>query len=139
MTQKRRVAARLVAAASEVFAPEPDVVAVYLYGSAARGEPAADLDVAVLADRPIAPARLEALAAALQAQGAPDGPEIDLRPLAGSAPRFQFTVIREGNPLFARDPALRVAREARIAGLWADFKPIWERMRLRMLERWRDG
>jgi predicted nucleotidyltransferase len=131
--------ARLAAAASEVFASEPDVVAVYLYGSAARGEPAADLDVAVLADRPIAPARLEALAAALQAHGAPDGPEIDLRPLAGSAPRFQFTVIREGRPLFERDPTLRAVREARIAGLWADFKPTWERMRRRMLERWRDG
>jgi predicted nucleotidyltransferase len=142
-TRRRRLGAdellRLAAATADVFAPEPEVVAVYLYGSAARGEPAADLDVAVLADRALAPARLEALAAALQARGAPDGPEIDLRPLAGTAPRFQFTVIREGIPLFERDAKLRAAREARIASVWADFKPTWERMRRRMLDRWRDG
>jgi hypothetical protein len=39
---------RLEHAAGLVFAREPEVLVVYLYGSAARGEPARDLDVAVL-------------------------------------------------------------------------------------------
>ena len=39
--------ARLHDAASSVFSGESRVVSVYLHGSAARGEPAADLDVAI--------------------------------------------------------------------------------------------
>ena len=42
---------RLRASAQRVFAPHPAIVAAYLYGSGARGEPLADLDVAVLTER----------------------------------------------------------------------------------------
>jgi predicted nucleotidyltransferase len=131
---------RLEEAAREVFAPEPMVVAAWVYGSAARGEPAADLDVAVLLHGgALGHARLEALAAKLQQRGAPHGPEIDLRPLDGAAPRFRVTVLREGRRIFDRDPALRWSYEARFMSEWVDFRPTWERMRRRMLHRWSGG
>lgn len=131
---------RLADAARRVFASEPELLAAYLYGSAGRGEPAADLDVALLSDGPIRDVRrLEALAARLQAEGAPSGPAIDLRPLWGAAPRFQANVLKEGRVLFERDSQRRFAHEAEIMGRWADFKPTWERMRQRMLDRWLRG
>ena len=130
---------QLAAAAARVFAAEPSVIAAYLYGSAARGEPARDLDVAVLFDAKVDPRVLEPLAAALQAAGAPSGPEIDLRPLNHAAPRFQVTVLKEGKLLFERDREARLAHEAHFMSLWADFRPTWLAMRQRMLQRWSHG
>lgn len=130
---------RLAKAAARIFSSEPEVIAVYLYGSAARREPAADLDLAVLADAPIHPRRLEALAGELQGEGAPGGPEIDLRQLWQAAPRFQIEVLKHARLLFERSRGLRLEREALVMSRWADFKPTWERMRRRMLDRWRRG
>ena len=59
---------RLRASAQRVFAPYPAIAAVYLYGSGARGEPLADLDIAVLTERGAEVVGLEPLAAALQAE-----------------------------------------------------------------------
>ncbi|MCK5800629.1 MAG: hypothetical protein KAI47_25750, partial [Deltaproteobacteria bacterium] len=106
---------------------------------AARGEAAADLDVAVLLRAPLQPRRLEELATGLQAAGAPQGPEIDLRPLNRAAPRFQVNVLREGKLLFERNSAERVVREAAFMSRWADFKPVWKKMRRLMLDRWANG
>lgn len=130
---------RLASAARSVFQDEPSVVAVYLYGSAARRQRAVDLDLAVLLDAPFDSARLERFASELQAVGAPSGPPIDLRPLSGAAPRYQAAVIKEGRVLFERDRNTRLQHEAMIMSRWADFKPTWDSMRRRMLERWRHG
>lgn len=130
---------RLTQAASACFREEPKILAAYLYGSAGRDEPARDLDVALLLDAPLDPARIEALAAELQSAGAPSGPELDLRPLLGTGPRFQFRVLEEGRVLYDRDPRRRLEREASILSQWADFKPTWERMRDAMRQRWLDG
>jgi predicted nucleotidyltransferase len=129
---------RLRVAAERVFAPHPAVAAVYLYGSGARGEPLADLDVAVLTEHG-ASVSLEPLAAALQAAGAPHGPDIDMRPLRGTGPRFCANVIREGRLIFERSRRTRIAFEAQSMMEWLDFKATWERMRARMLERWNHG
>jgi predicted nucleotidyltransferase len=130
---------RLTRAATLVFSPHPRVLAVYLYGSAARGEPAVDLDVAVLCEVALDPEDLDRLAVALQEHGAPAGPPIDLRPLVGAGARFQVNVLKEGQVLFERDRGRRLVQEAQIMGRWADYLPTWEQMRHRMLERWRRG
>lgn len=130
---------RLAAAADRVFSTDAGVIAAYLYGSAARGEPARDLDVAVLFDGPFDPAVLEPLAASLERAGAPHGPDIDLRALNGSAPRFQASVLRDGQVLFERDRRERWAHEAALMSRWADFQPVWKAMRRRMFERWSRG
>ncbi|MEO7092734.1 MAG: nucleotidyltransferase domain-containing protein [Polyangiales bacterium] len=130
----------LVRVAADVFGPNESVLAVYLYGSAARGEPAADLDVAVLLEgERVPPAQLEAMASDLQRLGAPHGPEIDLRVLNGAGPRFCVTVLREGRLLYERHRDRRLSCEARFMSQWADFRPTWERMRQRMIARWAGG
>lgn len=131
--------ARLAAAARAVFGRVPEVVAVYLYGSAARGEPANDLDVGVLTTVAVPHRVLEGWASDLQREGAPCGPEIDLRPLAGTAPRFRANVVREGKLLFESDEAARRAFEHRALVEWFDFEPVWRRARRRMLERLSQG
>lgn len=83
--------------------------------------------------------RIEALTARLQAEGAPRGPLVDLRPLWGAAPRFQFNVLKEGRVLFERDRDKRLENEATLISRWADFKPTWERLRRSMLDRWDRG
>jgi predicted nucleotidyltransferase len=130
---------RLRAAAERILSARPEVVAAYLYGSAARGEPAADLDVALLIDGEVDFRRLEALAALLEAEGAPAGPSIDVRPLGGTSPRFRASVISDGRLLYEADRERRLAFEARSLAEWLDFKPTWERMRRRMLDRWANG
>ncbi|HEY3356391.1 MAG TPA: nucleotidyltransferase domain-containing protein [Polyangia bacterium] len=130
---------RVRRAAAAVFAAGEDVLAAYLFGSAARAEPAADVDVAVLFRDAPDPRRLDALAAELQRDAAPAGLDIDLRPLNGASPRFRANVVREGQVLFERDRLLRLEREAQWITMWLDFKPTWERMRRRMLARWDRG
>lgn len=131
---------RLAEAASRLCARHPAIVAAYLYGSAARGEPAADLDVALLFDeRGVDAAELEALAARLEAEGAPQGPHLDVRPLRGANPRFRANMLRDGRLLYEADRTKRIAFEARAMSEWLDFQPTWERMRRLMFERWVHG
>jgi predicted nucleotidyltransferase len=132
--------ARLHDAAIDVFSAEPRVVAAYLHGSAARGEPAADLDVAIACvggDPSIA--ELDAFAARLGRRAGIPGLEIDLRSLGHASPRFGANVLRDGELLFERDARMRSHLESRMMLAWADFQPTWQRMRGRMLGRWRDG
>ena len=130
---------RLCASARRVFAPHPAIAAAYLYGSGARGEPLADLDVAVLTERGADVTGLEPLAAALQVEGAPHGPDIDLRALRGTSPRFRANVLREGRLIFERSRAARIAFEAESMIEWLDFEPTWQPMRAQLLERWIHG
>ena len=99
----------------------------------------ADLDVAVLTERGADTVDFEPLAAALQAEGAPHGPDVDMRPLRGTSPRFRANVIREGRLIFERSRATRIAFEAGSMIEWLDFKPTWEHMRARMFKRWIHG
>jgi predicted nucleotidyltransferase len=130
--------ARLRVACEHTFAAHPAVAAAYLYGSAARAEPAADVDIAVLLDGDASTLSLEAMAARLQREGAPHGPDIDLRSLRGTSPRFRANVIR-GLLLFERSPTARIAFETQAMLEWLDFKPTWEGMRARMIDRWIHG
>ena len=130
----------LRAACAGVLAGWPGIVAAYLHGSAARGEPAADLDIAIAFEaREPGFAELDRLAAALRAEAAiPDLP-LDVRALGPATPRFRANVLRDGVLLFERDRNARVALEAAFMTEWADFEPTWRRMRARMLERWTHG
>jgi predicted nucleotidyltransferase len=130
----------LAAVAARLLAADPRIIAAYLYGSAARGEPASDLDIALLTrEESVDVGDLERIAARLQAEAAPSGPDIDVRFLAGTAPRFRANVIREGRLLYDGDPEARIRFEAQSLGEWLDFKPVWERMRRRMFDRWSHG
>lgn len=131
---------RLHAAALRVFPRWPSVVAAYLHGSAARREPAADVDVAVaFAGAELGFVELDRLAVELGTAAAIRDLSIDLRSLGSATPRFRASVLREGELLFERDRRERARLEARYMTAWTDFEPIWHRMRARMLQRWSRG
>lgn len=118
----------------------PEVKAAYLFGSAARGEPHHDLDIAVLlGPGRIEPLRFDSIAKALQEKVAPRGPEIDLRQLDGTGPHFRVQVLREGRMVYEADADIRLAFEAQSMSEWLDFRPTWEHMRRAMLDRWIHG
>ena len=130
---------RLEEAARRVLERYPEVLAAYLFGSVARGEPARDLDVALLLADGHGSGRLGRIAAELERDAAPAGLEVDLRPLRGSSPRFRANVLRDGRLLIDRDPRARAVFEARAMAEWLDFAPTWRRMRTRLRQRWLRG
>ncbi|MBM4319760.1 MAG: nucleotidyltransferase domain-containing protein [Deltaproteobacteria bacterium] len=132
--------ARLQRAAQEILARYDGIVAAYLYGSAARREAAADLDIGLVLARPCTdPFWLIQVRAELEEAGRPLPLEIDLRCLNGGGPRFLMEVVRDGRLLYERDRAARLRFLAGAMSQWLDFRPCWERLRRVLLEDWRNG
>jgi predicted nucleotidyltransferase len=94
-----------------------ETVAVYRFGSTARGTAtaASDIDIAVLARAPIDPARRFDLQEALAALV---GADVDLADLARSSPVLAIQVITEGQLVHEGDPAARGAFEDRTFGAY---------------------
>lgn len=112
----------------------------FLFGSAARDEPSADLDVAVSFEEPSASreTELRQLEARL-AESALADHEVDVRLLDGATPRFKANVLRDAVLLYARDEKTRIERVARWSSEWAGFEPVWRRMRGALRDRWLRG
>lgn len=126
--------------AGQALARHPEVLAAWLFGSSARGEPARDVDVGVLVDGAgTDPWLTERIAADLDRVRGTIRVPVDVRLLRGASPRFCATVLREGRLFFERSAAARIEFEARTWSEWLDFRPVWERTRRAVLERWGDG
>jgi uncharacterized protein len=111
-----------LAPALEILRREmPDLVAVYLFGSAADDalRPDSDVDLAVYAGMPIDRTRLlilqEALAKAV-------GREVDLIDLAAVSTVLQVQAIGEGRAIDIRDPDAAGFFEVRILRDYQDLK-----------------
>ena len=131
---------RLLKAAQAVLPRRPEVRAAYLFGSAARGEPAADLDLGLVLAGPLpGPFWPDEVASDLLSAGAPLQPELDLRCLSRASPRFLREVLRDGRLLYEQSRAERIRFEVAALGAWADFRPWWLRLRRALLEEWRNG
>jgi len=85
-----------------ICASLPDVLAVYLFGSAASGKthPESDIDMAVLADAPIDPERLWKLAQDIAAMV---NVEIDLIDLRTASTVMRMQIVEGGKRLYCRD------------------------------------
>jgi predicted nucleotidyltransferase len=105
------------------LAVETQVRWAYWFGSAARGEPFHDLDVAVM----LAPGDsqrgtwLGRLAARLQEAAGPL--EVDIVDLRSAAPALRACVVRDGRLLVDRDPHDRRIWEIDVARRWLDLAP----------------
>jgi len=125
-------------AISQYFSQQADVVAAYLFGSAARGQDThlSDVDIAVLLqDDAGGEQRLErmlALTADLEAYT--DG-KVQVTLLNQSPPFLAYQVIRERKRLYERNPAERVEFEVRVMKEYFDFKPRLDFHRRATLER----
>ena len=112
---------RLAAAATE--AP-PRIIAIYLFGSIARGAStsSSDVDLAFLIDPDAADHSVpETLLDGLEAAGKrPVDPVV----LAGAAPDLIHRVLRDGVLLLDRAPATRVRFEVQARNEFFDLEPI---------------
>jgi hypothetical protein len=114
-----------------VFGSRSDVVAVYLFGSTARGTArgGSDIDVAVLFDAP--PARtLSGPRFVIEGElertlGAP----VDLVVLNEVPVDLRTRVLRDGRLLVDRDPSARIAFEVRTRNEAFDLEPVLARYR----------
>jgi predicted nucleotidyltransferase len=129
----------LTVAARAVCETRAEVVAVYLYGSTARGEAASDVDLAPLLRHGAAASVCDRMAAEFARIADTGGLEVDMRPLRGTSPRFRANVLREGRVIYQRDLAARLQFEAQSLTEWLDFKPTWEALRAQMFRRWTHG
>lgn len=110
--------ARIIARA----AADPEILAVILFGSRARGEagPGSDFDVClVLASTP--PSDLEAGRKRLEYLSLAD---VDIRVFQQLPLHIRSRVLKEGRALFARDEDALYAPAARTARRWEAFRHI---------------
>lgn len=102
----------------ELRAALPDVLAIYRFGSSVGGTThrGSDIDVAILARAPLAPARRfdlqERLAARL-------GRDVDLVDLAAATPVLAIQVVAHGTVLLDADPVARGHFEDRTFSAYA--------------------
>ncbi len=103
---------------------QKSVVAVYLFGSAARGKttPMSDIDLAVF----LHPYDREA---ALQI-GSYSSPHVDTMVFNDAPPYMKFEIIRDGKPLFIRDKEAVRGMAAAALREYHEYVPFYERQGL---------
>ncbi|MHC4974330.1 MAG: type VII toxin-antitoxin system MntA family adenylyltransferase antitoxin [Planctomycetota bacterium] len=117
----------------QVVATHPGVVAVYLFGSVARGtaKPSSDVDVAVLYEQ-TPPSELGAppmkLEAALEKEL---HRRVQVVCLNKAPPDLGIRVLRHGTLLVERDRSARIRFEVKLRNEYWDLEPILRRCRKR--------
>jgi uncharacterized protein len=99
----------------------PDVQAIYLYGSAARGDagPASDVDIGVvLPPGQVLTNRLDLMARLAAVLGS----EVDLVDLRQAGDFLRMEVLREGRTLYVRDAEQLLEWEARAMSSYCDHR-----------------
>jgi hypothetical protein len=122
----------------------PEILAVYLFGSVARGQagPLSDLDIALLlepAHRRLADSfayqasRLSDLMALLETDA------VDLVLLPAPSPLLQHRILRDKRVLFCRNDRRRLTFEIRASQTYLDLQPLYAAQTRRFFERVRAG
>jgi predicted nucleotidyltransferase len=119
-------------ALAELFQRQPDVVAAYLFGSQARGEPGplSDIDLAVWLDARPEPSRRLRRQLALSGQAASllGTDEVELVILNGAPPLLAQRVIRDGELLAEQDAPARIRLETDAVIRYLDTIPLREEL-----------
>jgi uncharacterized protein len=104
----------------------PEVVAVYAFGSLARGTgtPQSDVDVAVLLREPSAPDASAAAEALLDPLERAARRTVDLVVLNSAAPDLVHRVLRDGVLLLDRDRSRRLRFEVEARNAYFDLEPV---------------
>jgi predicted nucleotidyltransferase len=117
-----------MAALTEYFARQPDVVAAYLFGSHVSGKarPESDVDTAVLLSEEDGVVRFERRLRMMSEVSEVCGREADVIVLNDAPPILQHQVLRHGRLIFERDRRARVEFEVRAGKVYADLKPMYD-------------
>jgi len=123
---ERRTRSVDVAALTEYFAAQPDVIAAYLFGSRATGQARAesDVDVAVLLSEEDNVTRFERRLQMMAEVSEICGREADVVVLNDAPPFLQNQVLKHGRLLCERDRRARVEFEVQAGQVYADLKPM---------------
>ncbi|MFB6262336.1 MAG: nucleotidyltransferase domain-containing protein [Bradymonadaceae bacterium] len=117
-----------LASLADAFEELEDVRALWVFGSAARGEtgPLSDVDLAVwLDDSPTLDRRLELQRRAVERLGRED---VDLVPIGEASPVLQYRVVTDGRRLYAREPPRTDRFEQRCVMRYLDTAHLRERV-----------
>jgi predicted nucleotidyltransferase len=134
---------------SEVIAkrlmPDERVLALFLFGSQARGQagPLSDVDLAVLLSEQVNPVdhfdvRLE-LMAEVSSSGVVKDDHFDLVIMNEATPALALNIYYEGTKLFVKDEQAVLAFLERSLDLYLDFEPYAKAYDRRLRERIRKG
>ncbi|MCM2312453.1 MAG: nucleotidyltransferase domain-containing protein [Steroidobacteraceae bacterium] len=119
-------------ARNEILAALPDVVAIYVFGSAASGNlgPDSDLDLAVLGPRPYDGRQLYDLGRSIEVMS---GVDIDLVDLITAPTLLKYEVITGGRQLHCAEPDVAFEFEGRSLAEYGrfveDFAPLFDQIR----------
>jgi predicted nucleotidyltransferase len=100
----------------------------YLFGSAGRGEPFHDLDLAVAVRRESFAGLREwgRLRRELQRASILPGVQVEVLDLATAPHPMLAEILRDGRLVLDREPGQRREWEVRATMDWLDFQPVWE-------------
>lgn len=119
---------------------EPDVLAAYLFGSAARGTagPLSDLDIAVLlSDGADTAGRQLDLIAGIGETARSES--VDVVILNDAPVMLAYRVLRDGRLIFCRDETARTAHWARTVDRYLDMEPLRRTMAEGLRHRLEEG
>lgn len=127
------------------FKKQPDVVAVYLYGSQARSEADkdSDIDLAVLLDEEKGK-KLPSSWGGRQVHFMNDligllNQQMEIQDLSAVAISFVYRVLSEGKLLYCKNDSERVKFETRVLNQYFDLKPFYQEYYQILGERARKG
>jgi len=123
--------------ALEILQQDPDVQAVYLFGSRARSSqrPDSDLGLAILLSSRLDEREVWRKRLALGASVAESiRPELDLFVMGEADLDLTFRILQQGRRLFERERSQVRAREAHLVSLYYDYQPFLEQYLKRTAE-----
>lgn len=124
---------------TETLADDSSVLVVYLFGSCARKSAAeeSDLDLAFLVDHKVYnsnPSKAVSPAFMIATRiGMKFGKETDVSILNGGSVEMAYEVVTTGRCIYEADPDTRLEYEAKVRGMYFDFKPFLTELRSRCL------
>ena len=126
---------------TEHFSGREEVVAIYLFGSQARGQAdhLSDIDVALLLRPDLTDSAHLELRLISQVYDALGTEDVDVVILNDAPLRMQAEVIQTGQLLVCNDPASRIEYEVRLMSRWWDLKPLLETYDRIFFQRLKDG
>lgn len=132
---KNKIRRQEIKSITEVLKRHKKILTAYLYGSAAKGLRARDIDIGLLLDEKFTPNALYTARIAREIEEKTPLKNVDIRILNRHSLRFLNQVLKYGYVLFSRDDKARLSFETGVTDRYIDFKPFYQEYDMRRRER----